>query len=225
MSVERLGDAVLYLGDCREIMSELSFDALISDPPWGSNTACKRFRRRASPWWQNIDNSKVTAHRQIQGDDKPFDPRPFLYQKTILWGANWFAQHLPPSGGWLIWDKRKGVETMADKGWSLGEAELAWTNLRNSTRVFRNLWSGLLRSSEKGEFHHPTQKPVALIEWCLAQAGYPQVTCDPFMGSGTTGVACAKLGLGFIGVEIDEAYFSIACKRIEAELRQGKLAI
>ena len=218
-------DVKLYLGDCLQILPELPDGAIITDPPWGAKTACnaQRFTRRSSPWWDNVDTKKIVAHEDVVGDETEFDPRPFIRDKTILWGANWYTQHLARSGGWLIWDKRMGAETLAGKGWPLGEAELAWTNLRNSTRVFRNLWSGLLRSSEKGEFYHPTQKPVALMSWCIEQAGRPILVADPFMGSGTTGVAAVKLGRKFWGIEIEPKYFDIAVERIRNVYHGGPL--
>ena len=225
---EVIGDAKLYLGDCLEIMPHLpKVDAVITDPPWGSDTStnAQRFTRGKSPWWDNVDTSKIVAHAAIVGDRQEFDPRPFLQQKVILWGANWFTRHLPHSGGWLIWDKRKGAEDMAEKGWPLGEAELAWSNIRNSTRVFRNLWSGLLRSTEKGEFYHPTQKPTELMKWCIEQVGTAEVIFDPYMGSGTTGVACMNLGRQFIGIEIEPKYFDIACERIENAQRQQRMFV
>jgi len=221
-----IGNATLYRADCLEVLPTLpKVDAVITDPPWGSDTAtnAQRFTRKASPYWDNVDTSKVTAHKAIQGDKVEFDPRPFIVGKTILWGANWFTRHLQHSGGWLIWDKRIGAEQLAEKGWPLGEAELAWTNVRGSTRVFRNLWSGLLRTTEKGEFYHPTQKPINLMKWCIEQAGTPDLVLDPFMGSGTTGVACMNLGRKFIGIEIEPKYFDIACERIENAQRQGRL--
>jgi site-specific DNA-methyltransferase (adenine-specific) len=222
--VEHIGDATLILGDSFDLLA-LDVDcAIVSDPPWGSSTKCnaQRFTRAKSPWWSNVDTSKIVAHADLTGDAVPFDPRPFIRAETILWGANWFAERLPVSGGWLIWDKRKGVEDMAEKGWPLGEAELAWTNVIGAPRVFRNLWHGLLRSSEKGEHFHPTQKPIALMEWCL-QFVSADLICDPFMGSGTTGVAAIRLGRKFLGVEIDPKHFDTACRRIEAAQRQGDL--
>lgn len=224
--VEHIGGATLYLGDCRELLPDLRTDALISDPPWGAATKCnaRRFTRPASPWWDNVDTSKITPHEEIFGDATPFDPEPFLCKETILWGANWFCHRLPTSGGWLVWDKRKGAESMAEKGWPLGEAELAWTNVIGAVRVFRNLWSGLLRSSEKGQHYHPTQKPVALMQWCISFVTAQQIV-DPFMGAGATGIAALRLRRKFIGIEIEPRYFDIACKRIEQEARQGKLPL
>lgn len=226
MRTERIGDATLYLGDSFDMLELRDVDAVVTDPPWGASTKCnaQRFTRRNQVWWDNHDTSKIVAHADLTGDNRPFDPRPFVRKETILWGANWFAERLPPSGGWLVWDKRKGVEDMAEKGWPLGEAEMAWTNVIGAPRVFRNLWAGLLRTSEKGEHFHPTQKPIALMEWCL-QFVDADLICDPFMGSGTTGLACARLGRRFIGCEIEERYFDIACRRIEEAQRQPDLFV
>ena len=227
MRVEHIGRATLYLGDSRdELPLPSTLTAIVTDPPWGASTKCnaQRFTSRTQPWWRNEDRTKVTPHSDIVGDAELFDPQPWIKRETILWGANWFAERLPPSGGWLIWDKRRGAEDLAEKGWPLGEAEIAWTNVIGAPRVFRNLWAGLLRSSEKGQHFHPTQKPVALMEWCL-QFVKSQSILDPFMGSGTTGVACARLGRRFIGIEIEPRYFDIACRRIEEAQRQPDLFV
>lgn len=206
---------VIVHGDCREIAPALEFSVVVSDPPWGSNTATnsQRFTRKGSPYWSCIDTSKVTAKDPVVGDKDPFDPSPWLSRPCILWGANHFASRLPDSGGWLVWDKRKGAETLAESGWPLGEAELAWTNVIGAPRVFRNLWSGLLRSSEKGEFYHPTQKPVSLMSWCLSFCP-DGIVLDPYMGSGSTLRAAKDLGRRAIGIEIEERYCEIAAKRL-----------
>lgn len=216
----------IYHGDCREILPELDVkvDLVLTDPPWGTRTACdaKRFTRKQSPWWRKVDNSLVRTHKEIQGDNAKFDPRPFIKQPAILWGANCYPQYLPPSSGWLIWDKRENAEYMAEKGWPLGEAELAWTNISGATRIFRNLWSGLLRSEEKGQFFHPTQKPVRLMAWCILQAEKfnPSLILDPFMGSGSTIAAAKKLNRYSIGIEIEEKYCEIAARRCCQEVME-----
>ena len=88
------------------------------------------------------------------------------------------------------------------------------------------MWAGFQRDSEVGERHlHPTQKPVELMLWCLEFFQHSNTILDPFMGSGTTGVACARLGRRFIGIEIEPKYFDIACKRIEQAYRQPDLFI
>jgi site-specific DNA-methyltransferase (adenine-specific) len=227
MRTEQIGKATLYLGDCREIVPTLpSGYAVLTDPPWGAKTKTdsRRFTTPSSKWWSLPTREKIEPKHAVLEDDQPFEPAPFLVSETILWGANWYADKLPLSGGWLIWDKRKGVEHIAEEGWPLSEAELAWTNVLGSTRVFRNLWNGLLRSSEKGEHYHPTQKPVSLMEWCIGFLK-AETICDPFMGSGSTGVACASLDRGFIGVEKEQGYFDIACRRIEHERSQLKLSM
>jgi len=215
------GGITIYHGDCRDILPHLGpVDLVLTDPPWGTDTACdaRRFTRSSSDWWQNKDTSRSGPHKQIQGDDKEFDPRPWIIGKAILWGANHYTRYLPHSGGWLIWDKRQGVEDLAEKGWPLGEAELAWTNVLGATRVFRNLWSGLLRREERGEFYHPTQKPLALMRWCIELVPSAQVILDPFMGSGTTLRAAKDLGRRAIGIEIEERYCEIAVKRLAQEV-------
>lgn len=204
-------------GDCLQMLTEIPNSVtVITDPPWGSDTACnaQRFTRRASPFWQNVDNSKVTPHEQIVGDDVEFDPRPFLKWPCIMWGANHFTRHLPHSGGWLVWDKRLGAEDLAEKGWPLGEAELAWSNLRGSTRVFRNLWVGLLRTQERGEFYHPTQKPIELMMWCIEQAKFPETVFDPYCGAGSTLIAAKRMGKHFLGMETKPNYVAITRKRL-----------
>ena len=137
---------------------------------------------------------------------------------TAFWGGNYFADKLPSCSGWLVWDKERPDEL------DQATCELAWTNFVKGVRRFRYLWHGMMRSGEKGENYHPTQKPVALQEWLLTLRWTPRGTIlDPYMGSGTTGVACANLGRKFIGIEIDERYFQIACERIDAAYAQGRL--
>lgn len=212
---------VIYHGDCRKIVPELPANRIglvLTDPPWGNRTQCDS-RRFSCSWWADSKRARVVSWPPIRGDTEPFDPQPLLKLRCpmILWGANHYADKLPVSGGWLVWDKRKGAEGMAAKGWPLGEAELAWTNVIGATRVFRNLWSGLLRSSECGEFYHPTQKPVALMAWCLGFAA--GVACDPYMGSGSTLVAAKGENRGAVGIEIEESY----CQTAATRLAQGVL--
>jgi hypothetical protein len=133
--------------------------------------------------------------------------------KAIIWGGNYFA--LPPASKWLVWDKINSGD--------FADCELAWTNLGGAVRMFRHMWNGMLRDSERGSPRvHPTQKPVALMRWCVEQAKAKNVL-DPFMGSGSTGVACVGMGVRFVGIEADERYFTTACRRIEDEQRQSRL--
>jgi site-specific DNA-methyltransferase (adenine-specific)/modification methylase len=203
MRVERIGDATLYLGDCFEILPTLpKVDAVITDPPYGIGFAAQpcMYQRRAGMEAKDWDN-------------KPVDRLPDLLElgeKQVVWGGNHYA--LPPSRAWLVWYKPDGPQ-------SFSRVELAWTNLDKLAGFFQ--WSISATNAER--VGHPTQKPLAVMRWCIDYAGTPETIFDPFMGSGTTGVACAQLGRKFIGIEIEPKYFDIACRRIEQAYAQGKL--
>jgi len=213
-----IGDCTLYLGDCLEVMPTLDrVGSVVTDPPYG-------IKYSHGKGGGKLAKSTVFDNHAIIGDDKPFDPTPFLnFETVILFGANHYADKLPPSSCWLIWDKRDGICTNDQ-----ADCEMAWTNKKSPARLIRHLWNGMLKASEKGVARvHPTQKPVAVMEWCLGlvtkRISLPVL--DPFMGSGTTGVACAKLGRKFIGIELDEAYFNIACERIQKAYDQPDLFV
>jgi site-specific DNA-methyltransferase (adenine-specific)/modification methylase len=162
------------------------------------------------------------AGEAIYGDDKPFDPLSILAMSapTIMWGGNHFASRLPDSASWLVWDKRAASGHTND----FADCEIAWTNLKGVARVFRHHWDGMMRASERGERCHPTQKPIALMVWCIEKLqDAPLLILDPFMGSGTTGVAAIQMGRQFIGIEREPKYFDIACERISKAVAQGQL--
>ena len=215
MRIERIGDATLYLGDCLEILPTLDkVDAVVTDPPYGMglDTDFSGFKG-----WTGGGHT----YDRVVGDDTPFDPLPRLKAAPVcvLWGANHFASRLPDSGGWLVFNKRGDGKPSEI---CFGDCELAWANRLKSVRMYSQMWHGVARWSKEGRLH-PTQKPIGLMEWCIRQAGDPNTILDPFMGSGTTGVACANLGRKFIGIEIEPKYFDIACERITAAYAQGRL--
>jgi site-specific DNA-methyltransferase (adenine-specific) len=198
-------DATLYLGDCREILpTSPKVDAVVTDPPYGilaeSGSAATRRsggnQTNGRMSWDVAPNSDLLA--ALRG----------LSQEQMIWGG--CHLQLPETFGYLIWDKQID-------GLNFGECEFCWTNLRFAPRIFRYRAVGI-----DGGKEHPTQKPVSLMEWCLGFAS-GNVVLDPFMGSGTTGVACANLGRKFIGIEIEPRYFDIACERIDAAYRQQRL--
>ena len=221
-------------GDCLELMKALPdgcVDAVITDPPYGSGLAidfADRFKTKAGKWWNKSDRSGQHRHVPIVGDDSPFDPTPVLQVSSkakVLWGANWYASRLPDRGGWWVWDKRNGRRDVSEADWPMSEAELAWTDIGKGVRVFRHTWFGLIRDSERGAFHHPTQKPVELMMWCVEQAKFPETILDPFLGSGTTAVAAKKLGRHFLGFEINPEYCKIAEERIALVEAQPNLFV
>lgn len=214
--VETIGDCTLYLGDCREVLPTISRDgtAVVSDPPYGISYV----KGGGGKGFGAARNSAP-----IVGDDEPFDPAPWLeFPEVILWGANHFAARLP-HGRWLAWDKLAGVQPFD----SFSDVEFAWVKGRGKDRIFSHLWKGVLKGSEKtGGKHqerwHPTQKPIVLMRWCIDQTTAGLVF-DPYMGSGTTGVAAVQAGRRFVGCEVDRGYFDVACRRIEEAYRQPKL--
>lgn len=205
---ERIGPHQLYMGDCREILPLLPrADAIVTDPPYGIE----------GTWSGGSSN----GWGRFKGDAERWDTRPDWFAEwvveqncpAIVWGGNYFP--LPPSGSWLVLDKLV-------REFTSGHCELAWTNLGKPVRAF-NFSHGQLATEGK---HHPTQKPVPLMKWCIEHLPSTVSTIlDPFAGSGTTGVAAQKLGRKFVGVESDPKYFSIACKRIEEAMRQPDLFV
>jgi DNA modification methylase len=211
MDKVQIGDATLYLGDCQDILPTLpKVDAVITDPPYG-------MRRDGKP----KSTSRHGGHKgyEFLGWDDGTPPRKVfeaifeLSNVQVIWGGNFFTQYLPPSMGWLFWDKGQRI--------SQSDGELAFTNIQKALRVFTLNRAAIAQDGAV----HPTQKPLALIKWCIEQAGHPQTILDPFMGSGTTGVAAVQMGRKFIGIEREPSYFDIACERIENAYKQGSLFV
>jgi site-specific DNA-methyltransferase (adenine-specific) len=220
VKVEQLAEGVtLYLGDCREVLLTLEgVDAVITDPPYGIGYV-KGAGGRA------VAGTRLPARRNstpVHGDDEPFDPALVLgFPEVILWGSDHFYNRLPDRGRFIAWDKLSG-STLRD---SFADVEFAWHSAEGAARIFSYLWKGVQQDGEKGEQRvHPTQKPVALMAWCINQlTGGGRLILDPFMGSGTTGVAAVRSGRRFIGIEIAAEHFDTARRRIERALRQPDL--
>ena len=204
--VEQIGDCTLYLGDCAEILPTLGrFEACITDPPYGIGR----------------DGQKKTTGGN--GGRKAYDfkgwdairPAPEIFSSIIehcadqvIWGGNYFADLLPASGGWLVWDKGQRINQ--------SDGELAYTSKAGALRIFtQNRVALMVEGAE-----HPTQKPLEVMRRSLLQFPDAETILDPFMGSGSTGVACVNLGRRFVGIEVDPDYFDIACRRIEEARRQ-----
>ena len=216
----QIGDATLYLGDCMEVLPTLDkVDAVITDPPYGISldTDNSRFSGGTAGNMARRGNGIGSADgRPIAGDDKPFDPSFLLnYGKDqIIWGWNNYPDRLP-RGACLVWLKRLDPAF----GSFLSDAETAWMSKGHGVYCRRDLTNNAIAKDRA----HPTQKPVGLMIWCIEFLPNPQTILDPFMGSGTTGVAAIQLGRKFIGIEREPKYFDIACKRIEQAVAQGQL--
>ena len=216
---ERIGNQRLILGDCLQVMPLLGrFDAVVTDPPYGIGRASgmgvgghgkggkKRNGKRYNGTW---DGSRP--------EDAAFSLLMEIADSAIIWGGQFFADTLPPQGKWLWWDK---CQTMP----SYGDGELAWTNLRGDAPKKFTLGLQAVHASGQSGLH-PTQKPLALMEWCLGFLPDAKTILDPFLGSGTTLVACQRMGRAGTGIELDPDYFAIACKRVDEAARQDDLFI
>lgn len=192
----------LYCADCLSVIPSLSgVDAVVTDPPYGIG------KRMQGGTWGAKQKYDDFREWDIAPDDSTLAQIVALSPACIIWGGNYFS--LPPSRCWLSWSKVNAVPTMAS-------IELAWTNFDRPAKE----WRGQVGVHTTG---HPTQKPTPLIAWCLSFLPNGCTVLDPYMGSGTTGIACIRSGRKFIGIERDEKYFDIARNRIEKELAQGRL--
>jgi site-specific DNA-methyltransferase (adenine-specific)/modification methylase len=214
MREEIIGDCRLILGDCREVLPTLGkVDAVVTDPPYGIGESAKRNRTR-------VACALPGDYGSDEWDSEPAAPETIEWMRAhsrwrIIFGGNYFE--LPPTSCVLVWDKMNTGD--------FADCELAWTNLPKAVRRLQWMWNGMLRA-ERGPRVHLTQKPVGVMKWCIEHLPEPNRTIlDPFMGSGTTGVACVKLGRRFIGIEIEPRYFDIACRRIADAYKQPDLFV
>jgi DNA modification methylase len=197
-----IGNAELWLGDCADILPRLPrVDAVITDPPYGIN---KDGQTRTTG---GHGGRKEYEFLGWDGDRPSIDVFEALLASAdehVIWGGNYFADLLPPTMRWLVWDKGQRINQ--------SDGELAWTSMQSALRICTMNRVELLKDGAQ----HPTQKPLRLMKWTIAQCvKSPQTILDPFMGSGTTGVAAVQMGRKFIGIEREPSYFEIACRRIE----------
>ncbi len=214
-----IGDCTLYLGDCMDILPTLGkVDAVVTDPPYGikrdkgfegfGGFGAKIARKKYVGEWDSVRPTKEV-----------FDVILSKSEVALIFGGNFFTDYLPMGKQWIFWDKLNTMPTF-------GDGELAWTNFdRNSVKKFVYEFNVLL--GKESERFHATQKPVELMKWCVTHLPpkHNKTILDPFMGSGTTGVACVKLGRKFIGIEKEPQYFDIACKRIEEAYKQPDMFV
>lgn len=194
--VSDCGTVTLYCGDCLKILPTLGkVDSVVTDPPYGIYACGGKWGKKEQLAWDKVP-AKIDS---LIGFAK----------ETIIWGGNYFP--LPPSRGWLVWHKRDSVPSAAS-------VELAWTSKDMNARLIDQT----IAATNKERVGHPTQKPLRVMEWSISFIN-GQLILDPFMGSGTTGVACVRLNRRFIGIEIDPGYFEIAKKRIQDELSSAPL--
>lgn len=204
------GDHCIIHGDCRDVLPKIpdkAIDLVLTDPPYGiSHPTNYRSRGRSA-----LANCK--DYPAVYDDDKPFDPKQILDfgVPTILWGANYYADKLPISSGWLVWDKERPDDL------DQSTCELAWSNCVKGCRRIKYLWHGMIRKGDE-TLVHPTQKPVDVMAWAAHKSNTTGIILDPFLGSGTTLVAAKNLGRRAIGIEINYDYCKIAEQRLAQEV-------
>ena len=219
MKVE-IGQATLYLGDCVDLLPTIAkVDAVVTDPPYG--IGIDKSMAKSSGAQSGGMKAKKGVYEASGWDDEPIGKKhiDLLFKAAnhqIIFGGNYFE--LPPTKCWLLWDK--------EINGNFADAEMAWTNLNKPVKLKRYMWNGMLRANNEARGDHPTQKPIGIMQWVISHLPTEANTIiDPFMGSGTTGVACAKMGKTFIGIEREQKYFDIACKRIEDAYAQADMFI
>ena len=218
--VEVIGGQTLIEADCLEVMPLLGrFDAVVTDPPYGIGVD----RAMAAGSGTKYGKSAAAKRQYVSKgwDDQPIgdDHLSLIHaasNNAIIFGGNYF--NLPPSRCWLVWDKRNGTNAFAD-------CELAWTNLDMPVRRIEWMWNGMLRQGQEERNGHPTQKPLAVMEWCLGFLPKAQTILDPFAGSGTTAVACQRVGKHSTCIERDPDYFEVMCKRVDEATRQPDMFV
>lgn len=208
-----IGDCRLILGDCLEVMPLLGkVDAVVTDPPYGIGEDGAKSASR-----NKLAKADLYAHKDWDTStaDEAIEMAVNISKNAIVFGGNYYS--LPPTSCWLVWDKQNTGD--------FADCELAWTNLNKAVRRIYWRWNGMIRKGNDVR-EHPTQKPVGVMEWCINHLPETAETIlDPFMGSGTTLVACAKLGRKGIGIELDPDYFEIACKRVREAYAQPDLFV
>ena len=198
-----IGNATLYCADCRDVFPLLpKVDAVITDPPYGLGE-----RMKGGTWGAKPEFKEMVVWDASAPDVAFLEQLVALSPITVFWGGNYYGLH--PTRCWLVWDKQNAVPTMAD-------CEIAWTSLDANTKRLSLPVGRVLNG-------HPSEKPLRLMEWTIQTVKAHGLILDPFMGSGTTGVAALSSGCSFIGIERDQKYFDIACQRIENALRQESL--
>jgi len=201
-------DITIYNGDCLEVMKEIedkSIDLVLTDPQYGIGADQSAHKAGGKHGWKDYGDTNWDTERPSK---EYFDEMFRISEHQIIWGGNYFIDYLYPSMGWLVWDK-------GQRNFSLADGELAWTSFNKAIRI-----KTYSRAKALGDHkQHPTQKSKDVMIWCLLQVdkdlkNKDYLILDPFLGSGTTLVACKELGRKGIGIEISEEYCEIAKQRV-----------
>lgn len=208
----------IYHGDCSELLPQLAEqrdwqqpDLMLTDPPYGVNVTRLQLGSRKV--------KKLDRGDQAWDDEVPDINELLQYaEQQTIWGGNCMPLPTQPSG-WLVWDKDLRDPGNLEGGLSFSDAELAWSTSGKPVRMFKHQWRGAhAKERQDPDRYHPTQKPVALMKWCLSFFPDVDLVIDPFMGSGTTLRACKNEGIACIGIEREERFCKVAVERLRQEV-------
>ena len=215
MSIELLNiDCMTYMAT----LPDKAFDLAIVDPPYGINAA-NTFGGEERKSGNGASNKTAFEKKDwdLSVPDKSyFDELMRVSKSQIIWGANYMSNFLPPSMGWIVWDKDNGTTKFSD-------AELAFSSFDRALRIWKYTWNGMIQGDMKNKELriHPTQKPVKLYEWLLTNYAKPgQRILDTHLGSGSSAIAAHYFGVDFVGCELDTDYYNAAKKRFEQATAQ-----
>lgn len=226
-----LGEIMLDFGfynmDCMEGMKlfpDKYFDLAIVDPVYGDVTRggymLNNKGQRVGSGVANQKGYHSALWSQKKSEKSYFDELLRVSKNQIVWGGNYFANMLPTSQCWIVWDKQH------PDGISFADCELAWCSFNKASRIFRFMWNGMLQGDMKHKEKriHPTQKPVALYSWLLNNyASKDDVILDTHVGSASSLIACYRTNHKFVGFELDEYYYKLANQRLKNETSRKKL--
>lgn len=207
--------------DCMEAMKSFPdgfFQLAIVDPPY-SDLTLGGYAQNSSSVLAKNKQYHIALWNQPKPTKEYFDELRRVSVNQIIWGGNYFADLLPSSQCWIVWDKENGDNNFAD-------CELAWTSFNSAVRKFTFHWQGMLQGDMKHKETriHPTQKPVVLYEWLINRySKNGDIILDTHAGSASSLIACRKTGHIFFGCEIDPEYFRISKERLDLELAQGNI--
>jgi len=211
-----MNDIRLIHGDCLEVMKTFAdgeFDAVVTDPPYGINENSTKNNARGQL-------AKPRDYGEYHWDTKRLDSIFFeemrrVSKHQIIFGGNFYTDYLAPSSSWIVWDKLNTGD--------FADCELIWTSHKTAVRKFEWMWNGFIKQRPEQRYH-PTQKPIAVIQFLLEQFTQPSdYILDPFGGSGTTAVACHRLGRRCTSIEIEKTYHDISVKRVTEAQMQPRL--
>jgi len=219
-------NGILYCADCLKVMEKFTerVNWIITDPPYGIQINKMGFTTNLKGGIAKRNDYRGKAEWDDRRIDKIYFDLMFkVSENQIIFGGNYYTDILPPTGSWLVWDKKVHDKYRND----FADCELAWVS-KGVARIFRWLWHGFLQQNMKNKEKrfHPTQKPVGLfIQIVSFYTKENDLVLDPFLGSGTTAIACEKLGRRWIGIEIDSEYCKIAKQRILKEVKQLEIEL